>query len=60
MKFEDILGDYCFRCGKTPMQGDLWKRENAGGVIRQGHVKCFELERQEKLDANKPKKPQCF
>ena len=33
----------CFRCGRKPAVGDMWRTEyNAGDQQRTGHVRCFE------------------
>ena len=41
----DILGtDFshpCFRCNEMPHEGDVWRVETLGGVIREGHSRCF-------------------
>ena len=35
----------CFRCGRKPAVGDMWRTEYSGGEMqRTGHTKCFEEE----------------
>ena len=45
MNIESVFGtDFthpCWRCGELPREADLWRIENIGGAIREGHSKCF-------------------
>jgi hypothetical protein len=31
----------CWKCGRLPAMGDVWRIEVAGEVIREGHAECF-------------------
>jgi hypothetical protein len=31
----------CFYCGVLPAESDIWRIDRVGGVIREGHSKCF-------------------
>jgi len=31
----------CFKCGKMPTEGELWRIEGAAGNRTEGHSECF-------------------
>jgi hypothetical protein len=32
----------CFKCGVLPQEDDIWRIDLIGGVIREGHSRCFD------------------
>ena len=32
----------CFWCGNPPQEGDVWRIDQIGTVIREGHSECFD------------------
>jgi hypothetical protein len=39
--YTDLTNPCCF-CGVMPVEDDVWRIDLIGGVIREGHSRCFD------------------
>jgi len=44
----------CWKCGRLPEVGDVWRIEVDGATVLEGHVKCFEEVLRAKREAAGP------